>query len=136
VARPMAQKTGRYGSRICWGWNLLLTHALDREEKCVASHQMRKGLRPLSLPPDDIKQFQKAHLEWVEAGSSGEMARRDDRWSESIAVGSERFVERVKNELGFNAQHREVSVADGLYTLREPVAPYGDHFDRENEAPR
>jgi hypothetical protein len=42
----------------------------------------------------------------------------------------------VKNELGFKAQHREVFMADGLYTLREPVAPYGDHFDRENEALR
>jgi hypothetical protein len=56
---------------------------------------------------------------------------RDDRCSESIAVGSERFVEQVKNELGFKAQHRP-----GLYTLREPVPPYGDHFDRENVALR
>ena len=83
-----------------------------------------------------LSQFQKAHREWVEAGSSGDIARRDDRWSESIAVGSEGFVEQVKIELGFRAQHREVLVADGLYTLREPVPPYGDHFDRENEALR
>ena len=33
-------------------------------------------------------------------------------------------------------QNREVLVTDGLYTLREPVAPYGDHFDSENEALR
>ena len=58
------------------------------------------------------------------------MARRDDRWSESIAVGSEGFVEQVKNELGFKAQHREILVADGLYTLREPVPPYGDYTDK------
>ena len=80
--------------------------------------------------------FKNAHREWVEAGSSGDIARRDDRWSESIAVGSEGFVEQVKIELGFKAQHRQVAVADGLYTLREPVPPYGDHFDRENEALR
>jgi hypothetical protein len=43
----------------------------------------------------------KTRLEWVEAGSRGHMARRDDRWSESIAVGSEGFVEQVKNEFGF-----------------------------------
>jgi hypothetical protein len=46
---------------------------------------------------EDIREFQKAHREWVEAGSSGDMARRDDRWSDSIAVGSEGFVEQVKN---------------------------------------
>jgi hypothetical protein len=27
-------------------------------------------------------------------------------------------------------------VANRLYTLREPVPPYGSHFDRENEALR
>jgi len=40
----------------------------------------------------------------------------------------------VKTELGFRAQHRQLAVADGLYTVREPVPPYGDYFDRENEA--
>jgi hypothetical protein len=49
-------------------------------------------------------------------------------------VGSEGFAEQVKNELGFRAQHRSVSVADGLYTLRRAGLPYGDHFCRENEA--
>ena len=72
----------------------------------------------------------------VEAGSSGDIARRDDRWSESIAVGTEGFIEQVKIELGLRAQHREVLVAKGLYTLREPVPPCSDHFDTEDEALR
>jgi putative transposase len=85
---------------------------------------------------DDIREFQKVHREWVEAASSGDAVARDDRWSESIAVGSESFVEQVKVALGFKAQHRQVAVADGLYTLREWSQPYGDHFDGENEAVR
>jgi hypothetical protein len=51
-----------------------------------------------------------------------------------MAVGSESFVEQVKADLGLKAQHRQVAVADGVYTLREPAQPYGDQFDRENEA--
>jgi hypothetical protein len=47
------------------------------------------------------------------------MARRDDRWPESLPVGSEGFVEQGKNEFGFTPQHREVLVADGLY-IRVP----------------
>jgi putative transposase len=70
----------------------------------------------------DIREFQKARREWVEAGSSGDIARRDDRWSDSIAVGSAGFCEQVKNELGFRAQHREVSVADGEYSSRAGAA--------------
>jgi hypothetical protein len=44
---------------------------------------------------------------------------------EHIAVGSEGFIEQVKNQLGSRAQHRQLLVADGLYALREPVLPYG-----------
>jgi hypothetical protein len=47
-----------------------------------------------------LSQFQKAHREWVEAALRGDIAGPDHRWSESIAVGSEKFVEQVKNELG------------------------------------
>src|SRR5262249_16954366 len=46
-------RTGRYGSRICWGWNLLFIHALHREEKSVESHQKRFAspfLSPVLLP--------------------------------------------------------------------------------------
>ena len=44
---------------------------------------------------------------------------RDDRWSESIAVGSLAFIDQVKNELGFKADHRDVIESDGSYVLRE-----------------
>jgi putative transposase len=64
---------------------------------------------------DDIREFQKAHREWIEAELSGDIAGRDDRWSESLPVGSEGFVEQVKMELGFRAaQHRQVAMADGF----------------------
>jgi hypothetical protein len=36
-----------------------------------------------------LSQFQKAHHEWVEIGSSGDIEQPGDQWSESIAVGSE-----------------------------------------------
>ena len=32
--------------------------------------------------------FKKAHREWVEAGSSGDMVRQDDRYSRSIGVAA------------------------------------------------
>ena len=45
-------------------------------------------------------------------------APREDRWSETLAVGSLAFVERVKNDLGVKAAHREELEADGTYALR------------------
>jgi len=81
---------------------------------------------------DDIGEIKEAHRQWVEAGPNGNAAARDHRWSDSIAVGSESFAEQVKNKLGFKAQHRQVAVADGGYTLRETEQPYGDHIDGRN----
>jgi putative transposase len=45
---------------------------------------------------------------------------REVKWSESIAVGSEAFVERVKEELGIRAKGREVRELEGQFELREP----------------
>ena len=61
---------------------------------------------------------------------------RDDRWSESIAVGSLAFIDQVKNELGFKADHRDVIESDGSYMLREPAEAYALKFAGGNEALR
>ena len=53
-----------------------------------------------------------------------------------MAVGGEDFVEQVKVSLGYKGHHRPVTAADGVHTLREPVQPYGHHFDSENIALR
>jgi hypothetical protein len=44
----------------------------------------------------------------------------DDRWSEAIAVGSLIFVERIKNDLGIKAMHRDGVEAGRNDALREP----------------
>ena len=68
----------------------------------------------------DLRDFQTAHRQWVEQALENGCAPRDDRWSEALAVGSLAFVERVKNDLGIKAMHREAVRADGIYALREP----------------
>jgi hypothetical protein len=84
----------------------------------------------------DLRDFQRAHREWVEQGLENGLAGRDDRWSESIAVGSLAFVESVRNQLGIKALHRDVIEANGSYALREPGEAYGLKFAAENEALR
>jgi hypothetical protein len=62
----------------------------------------------------------------------GEKARKDG-WTGSIAVGSEGFVERVKELLGFRAKGRVV-VTDGAgCRVREGVAFYSSFFGAEKE---
>lgn len=82
----------------------------------------------------DLGDFQTAHRQWIEKGVENGMAVRDDRWSRSIAVGSLAFVDKVKNELGFKAAHREVIEANGSYALREATESYGLNFSAKRAA--
>ena len=59
-------------------------------------------------------------------------AKRESRWTESIAVGSKAFVEKTKEELGTKAIGREVIGENGTYELRDPEIPYGFNFTDEN----
>jgi putative transposase len=47
----------------------------------------------------DLRDFQRAHRQWVEQALENGCAPRDDRWSEAIAVGSLAFVDNVKTIL-------------------------------------
>lgn len=81
----------------------------------------------------DLQDFKRAHREWVEQGLENGLSVRDDRWSESIAVGSLAFIDKVKSELGSRAAHRDVVEADGTYALREAGEAYGLSFATERE---
>ena len=56
---------------------------------------------------------------------------RDSRWTRSIAVGSEQFVERIKAGLGIRALGRKIRDVHGGSELREGVAFYITDFDRK-----
>ena len=82
----------------------------------------------------DLRDFQRAHGQWVEHQLQNGLADRDDHWSESIAVGSLAFIDKVKSELGVRAAYRDVVETNGTYALREPAEVYGLSFAAENEA--
>jgi hypothetical protein len=51
--------------------------------------------------------------------------RRDSKWTESVAVGDERFLQEIKAVLGCRAIHREISAdAEAPQTLRESRCRY------------
>ena len=80
--------------------------------------------------------FQRAHRQWVEDALARESMRRDACWSEAIAVGSYDFVEKIKQELGAKAAHRDVKESGGVHALREHQSAYASDFDTENDTLR
>jgi REP element-mobilizing transposase RayT len=68
--------------------------------------------------------------ESIQAGTE-----RTDIWTRSIAVGSPEFVEKVKEDIGNNARHREMEpiVPDTTSVLKETIFPYNAGFKGEND---
>ena len=81
----------------------------------------------------DVNDFQRAHRQWVEQGLENGLAVRDERWSESIAVGSLAFVEKIKSKLGATGRHREFELLGEAYALREESEAYTRNSTAENE---
>ncbi len=74
--------------------------------------------------------LQNTHRNWIQ-DALGDRTMRRAHWTESIAVGSERFAQDVKTRLGLSATHREVVQAEDSYALREPHNAYMGHFGHE-----
>ena len=79
-----------------------------------------------------MEELKQSYAGWVEESLRVRAQGRLPKWTQSIVVGSEAFVEKVKTELGINAIGREIIGEDGNYELREPEVSYNGIFAREN----
>ena len=81
---------------------------------------------------DSYDAFRVAHKEWVRGKLNNGNNIHQSRWTQSIAVGSERFVEETKKNLGILAKGRKVLERGRSFQLREPVVSYIAVFDTKN----
>ena len=77
---------------------------------------------------DTYEQVKKVHKQWVESCLSDGDNFRDGKWTESIAVGSEPFIQNVKVLMGGMALGRKVLETGESFQLKEDQYPYIDHF--------
>ena len=57
---------------------------------------------------------------------------KENKWTQSIAVGSKTFIEKMKETLGFKAKGRKINYADDTFELREVLTPYGKANSQES----
>lgn len=94
----------------------------------------------LLLGINDREKLRRFYSEWVEDALRTRDLARDDRWTESIAVGSKEFVERTASSLGIKSIGRNIQKAvketengeTGIWILREKRHPYNSNFARRN----
>ena len=69
-----------------------------------------------------------AHKQWVESCLADGDNFRDGKWTESIAVGSEPFIQNLKVLMGGMAVGRKVLETGESFQLKEVQYPYNAHF--------
>ena len=77
-------------------------------------------------------EFRQTCKNWVNESLNNRPGKREPVWSESIAVGSERFVKATREKLGYLANGRRIIGNDEAFSLREPHILYSTDFDYQN----
>lgn len=80
----------------------------------------------------DIQTLQQQHAQWLRDELLMTNSMRDRVWTESLAVGSESFVDEVQTSLGNKAANRKVINSGEKHILRETRARYNADSDYEN----
>lgn len=77
--------------------------------------------------------FRKVHMELITESLVNGNNPRQAVWSESIAVGSKKFVETIKDNLGLRAKGRKILENACGFQLREEVKTYNANFNTKND---
>ena len=84
------------------------------------------------LQMKDFEDLQSSCKQRVDELITGMNQTRDGKWTESIAVGSEGFIEATKSILGIKAKGRKIIGGEKSFELREAAASYGINFAPKN----
>jgi REP element-mobilizing transposase RayT len=82
-----------------------------------------------------IKNFadlKETHRQWIEVALKKPKIVREDKWTQSIAVGDKWFLEQIKDTLGIRAIGRKIHGTKDEYQLREGQTDFGDWQDFAN----
>jgi putative transposase len=71
-----------------------------------------------------IDQLKAAQQKWVTDALKRNDLKRDSKWTESIAVGNEAFIEDIKQKLGQKALYRTMENKNEAYVLSDGEIPY------------
>jgi len=80
-----------------------------------------------------IKQFseyQIAHRQWVEdAIQNNQHMQRETSYSETLAIGSEDYLSKLKEKMGITHHQRKIIKEGESYSIKEPELSYAISFD-------
>ena len=102
---------------------------VPRKKNILIDYERLQRLLGLSCH-DEVRN---RYRQWVENYLADKQTSRQEEWTQSIAVGSMPFVERIRDLLGFRAKGRKVTDGAQGCLLRETSAFYGDRFEIKSD---
>lgn len=84
------------------------------------------------LSMSSMSELQEARKAWIEEALSAGVQVRRSNWCDSIAVGSEGFLDDIKTKLGYSAGHRNFTCEEDFCALRETAPRYRVDFGLKN----
>ena len=80
---------------------------------------------------DTFDIFQTAHRKRVDDSLTSCENKRESQWTDSIAIGSNKFVKKIISQLGSRAKGRRILEEGQAFQIREATEPYNVFFDDE-----
>jgi len=115
-------------------WDFSGYNEIQKPRERYALIDYKRLMDLLQIPT--VNHLRNSHKKWVEEILKTKNQVKESKWSQSIAVGSKRFVEGIKQKLGNRAKGRKVVESRDLYHLREAHFAYNSNFDPENDVLR
>lgn len=81
---------------------------------------------------NDRDQFIESYKSWINKACEEKGMPKDLQWSESIAVGSEEFINGIREKLGVRVKSRHIQQHESCYLLKEPCMTYDHSFCGKN----
>ena len=81
-----------------------------------------------SLVFTSVSAFQSQHRRWIDEALI-ERLMREAKWPQSIAVGSEAFVNQVADAVNPELSKRKTTIVGESFVVREPPTAYSAHTD-------
>ena len=83
---------------------------------------------------NDLPLFKELYKQWVETELKLNLHKRQDKWTESLAVGSKQFIENYIQH--FEASNKKICQTNDEYQIIENNAAYNAHFAPKMDALR
>lgn len=117
-------RAGVVGHPADWPYCGFQEIAGRRTTRCLIDRGLLMDLTGASSP----ERLRSIYLDWIDAAlrAGGASLARQPKWTDSVAVGREAFIDRIQGDLGLKVVHREKAEEGDGFVLREAPARYSD----------